>query len=174
MKNLIIALLLALAPLAGAAQQNQDEEIIRTTIVRRGDTAPDFSVTLTDGRTVSLSDLRGKVVLLNFWATWCGPCRQEMKNLPGLLARFRGQDFVLLPVSRGEKEATVVRFLKDNGYDFPAGLDPESAVYGKYATQYVPRNFLIDRTGRVVSVGVGYSPEEFAALVKTIEETLKK
>ena len=99
------------------------------TLVRAGDAAPDFTVSLFDGGSVRLSDLRGKTVLVNFWATWCPPCREELTRVQAeLIDRFEGRDFVFLPVSRGETRETVARFREQTGYRFPMGLDPEQKI----------------------------------------------
>lgn len=145
-----------------------------TTLVRVGDMAPDFTVELFDGSHVTLSALRGKVVLLNFWATWCPPCREELTHVQSeLIDRFAGRAFVFLPVSRGEQRAEVEAFRAKTGYTFPMGLDPERAVYDRYATNYIPRNFLIGKDGRVVAATIGYEDEEFAELIRTIEKQLE-
>lgn len=167
----VILLLPSQKPGDAAAAAPTEEE--QTTLVRAGDPAPDFSVELFDGGTVSLAQLRGKVVLLNFWATWCPPCRQELTRVQSdLIDRFAGRDFVFLPVSRGEEREAVEAFRKQTGYAFPMGLDPERRIYDLYASNFIPRNFLIDRDGRVVVASVGYEPEEFDALVERIRSLL--
>ena len=146
-----------------------------TTLVQAGDKAPDFTVGMFDGSRVTLSDLRGKVVLLNFWATWCPPCREELARVQSdVIDRFAGRDFIFLPVSRGEARSAVETFRNQKGYDFPMGLDSAQSVYGLYATNFIPRNFLIDREGNVVQATIGYEPEEFDALIANIEKTLEK
>ena len=145
------------------------------TLVRAGDAAPDFTVSLFDGGSVRLSDLRGKTVLVNFWATWCPPCREELTRVQAeLIDRFEGRDFVFLPVSRGETRETVARFREQTGYRFPMGLDPDQTIYKMYATNFIPRNFLVGPDGRVIVATTGYEPEEFDALVETIRKSLDK
>ena len=145
------------------------------TLVRAGDAAPDFTESLFDGGSVRLSDLRGKTVLVNFWATWCPPCREELTRVQAeLIDRFEGRDFVFLPVSRGETRETVARFREQTGYRFPMGLDPEQTIYKMYATNFIPRNFLVGPDGRVIVATTGYEPEEFDALVETIRKSLDK
>jgi peroxiredoxin len=146
--------------------------------VKVGDAAPDFSVKMLDGHLFKLSEMKGKVVLLNFWATWCSPCMMEFKEIPEkILKRFEGRpDFVFIPVSRGETHETVrdkMNRLKESGIDFPAGIDPDKAVYNLYAERYIPRNYLIDRNGTVVFTSVGYDEKAFAELADMIEELLK-
>lgn len=158
----------------GTAAETADETAA-TTLVGVGAAAPDFTVELFDGGELTLSSLRGKVVLLNFWATWCPPCREELARVQTeLIDRFAGRDFLFLPVSRGEERSAVATFRERTGYAFPMALDPERRVYDLYATNFIPRNFLIGRDGRVVAATVGYDGEEFAELIATIEQTLEK
>ena len=172
----IIAVLLfwnpAPAQAAAPAPQSQ-EQIEATTLAKQGTVAPDFTVEMFDGKPIKLSDLRGKVVLVNFWATWCPPCREELTRVQKeIIDRFAGEEFVFLPISRGEEEHTVAAFRKRMGYTFPMGLDPDQRIFRRYATNYIPRNFLIDREGKVVLASIGYDKAEFAHLVQTIEKTI--
>ena len=117
---------------------------------------------------------KGKLVFINFFATWCPPCRQELTRVQKeIIDRFAGKPFVFLPVSRGEKRETVEAFREKTGYTFPMGLDSARTVYDRYATDYIPRNFLIDKQGKVILATVGYDDEEFDALIRTIEKTLE-
>ena len=166
-------MLLAVSPSVAQAQ-NQADEIAKTTIVKKGDKAPDFTVEMVDGSKVQLSKLKGKVVVVNFWATWCPPCREELKHVQkGLIDRFKGKKFVFLPISRGEKKEVVEAFRKKMNYTFPMGLDPQQSIYKLYASNYIPRNFVVDKDGKVIYVSVGYTPEEFAEMVKVIDGALK-
>ena len=170
----VLAVILLLPSCGGRAAKGGTTEEEAATLVRAGDEAPDFTVTMFDGSQVTLSELRGKVVLLNFWATWCPPCRKEMTRVgKDIIERFAGRDFVFLPVSRGEGRSAVGAVREKNGYDFPMGLDSTKAVFGLYASNYIPRNFLIDREGKVVLASVDYDDEEFDALLRAIEKTLE-
>ncbi|MCD8034038.1 MAG: TlpA family protein disulfide reductase [Alistipes sp.] len=169
----VIVAVIFLLP-AGETPKEAETQTESTTLVKAGDTAPDFTVELFDGSQVTLSSLRGKVVLLNFWATWCPPCRQELTRVQEeIIDRFAGKPFVFLPVSRGEKRETVASFREKTGYTFPMGLDSARTVYDRYASNYIPRNFLIDKEGKVVLATVGYDDGEFDDLIRTIEKTLE-
>ena len=150
------------------------DDIEATTLVKAGTQAPDFRVEMFDGTTFTLGSLRGKVVLLNFWATWCGPCREELSRVQkDIIDRFKGnEDFVFLPVSRGETRETVAAFREKLGYTFPMGLDPEQKIYRLYASNYIPRNFLIGKDGKVISATIGYEAPEFDELILLIERQL--
>ena len=165
-------ILAALFVMAIAAPQSASAEA--TTIIKQGQKAPDFTVEMVDGDKVTLSSLKGKIVLINFWATWCPPCREEFKRVQkDLIDHFKGQDFVFLPISRGEKKSTVDSFRDKQGYTFPMGLDPTQEIYKKYASNYIPRNFVVGKDGKVIYVSVGYEAKEFEAMVKAIEAALK-
>ena len=169
----VIVAVIFLLP-AGETPKEAETQTESTTLVKAGDTAPDFTVELFDGSQVTLNSLRGKVVLLNFWATWCPPCRQELTRVQeDIIDRFAGKPFVFLPVSRGEKRETVAAFREKTGYTFPMGLDSARTVYDRYASNYIPRNFLIDKEGKVVLATVGYDDGEFDDLIRTIEKTLE-
>ena len=160
---------------AQAQTEEQRPTPEEATIVKEGEVAPDFEITMFDGSVVKLADLNGKVVLLNFWATWCPPCRAELARVEkDIIEKFKGQPFVFLPVSRGEKRETVAEFREKMGYTFPMGLDPDSLNYKKYAITYIPRNFLIGKDGKVVKASVGYDEAEFDELIKLIEQEIKK
>lgn len=153
---------------AAAAEQPADEaaEAAAATLAGEGTEAPDFTVEMIDG---------SKVVLLNFWATWCPPCREELSHVQQqVIDRFAGEEFVFLPISRGEERAAVEAFRAKTGYAFPMGLDTDETIYKRYATRFIPRNFLIDRTGRVVKATVGYDDEEFAELLRAADAEIQQ
>lgn len=157
-----------------AEQRDEQAEVEATTLVKVGQVAPDFSVEMLDGRTIKLSELRGKVVMLCFWATWCPPCRQEMAHLQeGVIDHFAGKDLVVLPISRGEQRDVVEKFLADNGYTFSVGLDPERAIYDLYASNFVPRTFIINKRGKVVYRVAGYDEETAKAVNAAIAKALR-
>ena len=170
---IIIAVIFLLPSCGNRSAKGGASQSDSTTLVKVGDPAPDFSVALFDGSHLTLSELRGKVVLLNFWATLCPPCRQELTRVQkDLIDRFAGRDFLFLPVSRGEKRSDVAAFREQTGYTFPMGLDSTRTIYNRYATNFIPRNYLIDRDGRIITATIGYSPEEFDELIAAIERAL--
>ena len=172
----IFILLLMWNPQSATArpQDSQQAKIEQSTIIKEGMMAPDFKVEMFDGEPIRLSELRGKVVLVNFWATWCPPCREELKHVQKeIIDRFKGKDFVFLPISRGEKKATVEAFREKAGYTFPMGLDPKQSIFKLFASNYIPRNFLIGKDGKIVYLSVGYDEKEFKELISAIDKALK-
>ena len=146
-------------------------------IVRVGEMAPDFTITLTDGKQVSLSSLRGKVVMLQFTASWCGVCRKEMPFIEKdiWLKHKNNADFALIGIDRDEPLDKVLAFAKSTGVTYPLGLDPGADIFAKYALREsgITRNVLIDKEGKIVKLTRLYNEEEFASLVQAINEMLK-
>ena len=146
-------------------------------IVRIGEMAPDFTITLTDGKQVTLSSLRGKVVMLQFTASWCGVCRKEMPFIEKdiWLKHKDNADFALIGIDRDEPLEKVLAFAKSTGVTYPLGLDPGADIFAKYALRDagITRNVLIDREGKIVNLTRLYNEEEFASLVQQINEMLK-
>ncbi|MFC2018761.1 peroxiredoxin family protein [Chloroflexota bacterium] len=109
--------------------------------------APDFTLRNLDGEDVSLSDFRGKVVLLNFWASWCSPCVYEMPFLQEAYEEWQDDGLVILGINKGESVAKVERFAEDNGISFPILLDGDEAVSQRYGVRSIPASVLIDKDG---------------------------
>lgn len=145
-------------------------------IVRLGDEAPDFEMELTDGQKVKLSDLRGKVVMLQFTASWCGVCRKEMPFIEKdiWLKHKDNTDFALFGIDRDEPLETVNAFAEKTGVTYPMALDPGADIFAKYADREagITRNVLIDRSGKIVMLTRLYNEDEFAALCKKIDQLL--
>lgn len=136
--------------------------------------APDFAVPDLAGQAVRLSGLRGQVVLVNLWATWCPPCREEMPSMQKLYQRLKGRGFVLLAVSQDENgKAAVEPFVRDLGLTFPVLIDPEHQVGDRYQVWGYPESFLIDREGRIAERIIGprdwASPDQVAAVERLLE-----
>lgn len=123
--------------------------------VRPGNRAPEFELVDDQGIGVSLEDYQGKIVLLNFWATWCAPCVQEIPSLNQLYVRFEDKGFIVLAVSVDEDQDQYREFLADAGVAFPTVRDPERSVSSRYGTAKYPESYLIDREGRVLRKYVG-------------------
>ena len=123
--------------------------------------APAFSLRDLDGKVVRLSDYRGKVVLVDFWATWCGPCRRALPHLKSLHARYGKKGFVILGLSVDHQGAGVVRdFVKKHGVTWPNVLADDAVLEAYDDVNVIPTAFLIDRSGRVAQRFTGYQTEE--------------
>lgn len=118
--------------------------------------APDFTLKSRDGKNVRLSDLRGQVVLLNFWASWCGPCRQEMPILDEIHNKYKNLGFSVLGVNLDAKSSKAINYLKDTPVSFPVLYDPKGEVSGQYGVQAMPSTVVIDKDGNVRYLHEGY------------------
>ena len=145
-------------------------------IVKVGDIAPDFTLQLTDGTTFTLSEQRGKVVMLQFTAGWCGICREEMPHIEReiWLPNKENKDFVLVGIDREETLEDILPFIEGVGTTYPIAMDTNADVFAKYALREsgITRNVLIDRDGKIVMLTRKFKSEEFAALVGMISSML--
>ena len=123
-----------------------------------GAEAPDFALRSTAGGNLRLSEHRGQVVMINFWATWCGPCRQEMPKLDEIFARYERAGFTLLGVNIDEDAERAQRLADELGVKFPLLFDEEQDVSRMYDVRAMPMTVMVDRSGKVRSVHFGYRP----------------
>ena len=150
-----------------------DDEVAATTLIHAGDKAPDFTAEMLDGSSVTLSALQNKPTLLIFWATWCPPCRAELAHLQEGVIDVFGDAINVLPLSRGEKREVVEEYIAKMGYTFAVGLDSEQKAYNLYASNYIPRCFIIDTDGTVLYSGVGYDEAVAEEVNAKLREALK-
>ncbi|NWF74485.1 MAG: TlpA family protein disulfide reductase [Nitrospirae bacterium] len=144
----VTAVVLMVACGAGHAAAPDMQPVAERTFVKLGEPAPNFQLRDLNGHLITLSDLRGKVVLLNFWATWCGPCRVEMPAMEQLYRMFQRKDFEILAVSTDAQGAAITRpFQQENRLTFPILHDPDYRVGLTYGARSLPMTFLIDRQG---------------------------
>ena len=145
-------------------------------LVKVGDMAPDFALKYTDGTEFTLSDLRGKVVMLQFTASWCGICRGEMPHIERRIWQPHkdNEDFVLVGVDREEPREVVEEYTAKLGTTYPMLLDEKGNVFASYALRKsgITRNVLIDRDGRIVKLTRRFVEKEFDDLVATIDSLL--
>ena len=145
-------------------------------IVKVGDVAPDFTLQLTDGSTFTLSEQRGKVVMLQFTAGWCGVCRKEMPHIENEIWQPNkdNKDFLLVGIDREEELEDILPFIQEVGTTYPIAMDTNADVFAQYALREsgITRNVLIDRDGRIVMLTRLFKEDEFAALVAKINAML--
>ena len=142
MKSVPLIALLGFAFVQQAAFAGDEAQ---TTLVKVGDNAPDFTCQTLSGNEFSLSGQKGKVVLVNFFATWCGPCMEEMPHLEKQIFQTYGnqKDFALVAIGREHDAKELAKFKSDKGFTLPIAPDPKRQIYGKYATQYIPRTYCV-------------------------------
>jgi len=128
--------------------------------LRQGAAAPAFELPSNAGKSVNLGDYKGQVVLLNFWASWCGPCRKEMPILEQLHKQYRSRGFTMVGVNVEPDSSDALGFLKATPVSFPILFDKESKVSKLYAVQGMPNTVILDRKGNVRYVHRGYKPGE--------------
>lgn len=133
--------------------------------------AIDFKLKDLNGKELSLSDLKGKKVFLNFWATWCPPCKAEMPEIEKLYQETKDSDLVIVAVEIGEPLDTVRPFIENNKYNFKVLLDPDQSVETKYNITSIPTSYFIDTEGNIVSKHVGgMNIDQMNAYIKTLDK----
>jgi thiol-disulfide isomerase/thioredoxin len=128
-----------------------------------GKDAPDFAVKALDGKSYSLASLKGKPVLLDFWATWCGPCRKAMPAVEKMYRDYKEQGLMVLAVDAGEERAVVDEFLKKTPVPYPVALSTESKIAEAYHVEAFPTLVMIGRDGKVVAHEIGYGGDAMLA-----------
>ena len=160
-------------PALGRAGFEQGQAI--GTLTTLGEPAPDVTVTTVDGSTINLADLRGRVVLVNFFATWCGACLLEMPELQKTWDEFHTRDgFRMLVVGREETVASIQAFSAEHDFTFPLAADADHSAFDRFATDRIPRTYLISRDGKIIFQCVGYYEEQMGVLQTLLKAELAK
>lgn len=168
MRKLFISLLAVITSTTVISAQNY-----QGSLVKEGDQVPNFSVLTLDGKELAINDLKGKVVLINFFATWCGSCMEELPEIESKLwPKFKDKSFVMLSIGREHTKEDLMKWNQKKGFTFLIAPDPKREVYAKFASQYIPRNFIVDKKGEIVWQGVGFNQKELAHMMKVIQENL--
>jgi peroxiredoxin len=179
MKKLLFNLVILLFAASLTAQNQQANQVTKPAanpdIVKIGQTVPDFTFTDETGKNVKISDLKGRVVMINFFATWCGPCNAELPVLQQeVWGKYKNNpDFRLLILGREHSQSEVDKFREDKKYEFPMYADPGRVIFSKFAGSLIPRNYIINKDGQIVYTSIGYNKEEFEKLVKFLDELMK-
>jgi peroxiredoxin len=163
--QVLIAVLLAalLVVIAGVLSEK---------VVVAGDTAPDFRITTDDGIRMTRSSFGGKVLVLNFWATWCPPCVEEMPTLNAMQKQLAGSGVIVLAVSVDRNEQAYRQFLQRTGVSFRTARDPEANISSQYGTFKFPETYVIDRNGKVVQKIIGAADWTDPKMVSSIRSML--
>jgi len=142
------------------------------------DRAPEFTLPDMTGASISLPDMKGKVVLIDFWATWCQPCKKEFPELNRLADKHKDADFVILAINLDKKKENAAEFLDRLGLTLSKNMvvlfDPGSAVVSSYAARAMPTSYILDKTGVIRNVHLGFNEADPARWVAEIEPLLKK
>ena len=153
-----------------AVKNNNSDEPIEVTPNSIKTKAIDFKLKDLNGNELSLSDLKGKKVFLNFWATWCPPCKAEMPEIEKLYQETKDSDLVIVAVEIGEPLDTVKSFIDSNKYNFKVLLDPDQTVATKYNITSIPTSYFIDADGNIVYKHVGgMNIDQMKAYIKTLD-----
>ena len=166
----------------GVNAQEQDTVKVQDTLDRQyrvkvGDPAPDFEMALPDGKKIKLSDLRGRVVMLQFTASWCGVCRKEMPHIEKEIWQKHKDNphFALYGIDREEPAEKIQVLREATGVTYPIGMDPDAGIFGLYAEKDagITRNIIIDREGKIVMLTRLFEEEEFNEMVSLIDKLLR-
>ena len=136
--------------------------------------APQFSLASRAGGEVSLADLKGQVVMINFWASWCGPCRQEFPALDQIYAKYKPMGFTLVAINVESEKSDAEKFLSATPASFPILFDPDNTLSGKYGVSAMPTTVLVDRQGRVRWQHRAYKPGDEAKYIEQIRAALRE
>ena len=170
-------MLISTVPHSASAQVSADAiRALQTANIRVLAQRPDiidFTLPLLNGELNSLSSHKGKVVILNFWATWCPPCRAEMPSMEALYKRFQNQGLEILALDIGESAAVVQQFIRNNNYTFPVLLDLSGTAGSVYGVTAIPTSFIIDRGGKIISRITGSIQWDTPRVIAAFETLLR-
>lgn len=168
--------LMALSVLPGWTATAAKEPSMKS-LTKVGERMPAFTVKELSGKTFSMAQERGKVVVVNFWATWCPPCRVEMPRLEKeIWDKYKGNaDFVMVAIARQQTAAKIAAFKKQHPeFTYPLAYDPQRAVYSKFAAAGIPRSYVVGKDGKILFQSLGYAPGEVAKLEAAVQKALKQ
>jgi peroxiredoxin len=170
MKRLLILLVILFS-----MNMESEAQMDTTAVTKLGDKAPVFTCKTIDGRTIDLGKQSGKVIMINFFATWCPGCNLELPELEKLIwKKYKdNKDFVLLVIGREHSEKELVDFAATKNLSLPFAPDPRREIYSLYASKYIPRNIIIDKEGKIIYQNSGFTARELEEMEKLIAEKLK-
>ena len=170
-RNLILSFLIVLPMLAFGGEKKD-----KYTIVEVGQPAPEFTYIKDDTLSLKSSDLKGKVILVNFFAFWCPPCKKELPRLESDIWSKHKDDenFEMLVVGRGQTSKEIKIFFKERGYSLPYSPDTDKKIFEVFAKDIIPRSYVIDKNGIVVHQALGFNEEDFKKMVMVVDSLLMK
>lgn len=162
-------------PQTASQTEQKSEESEKLFFTKIGQKVPSFKFADAEGKTHKIEDFKGKVVLLNFFATWCGPCMAEMPKIESdIWQTLNKEDFVVISIGREHTVAEVKEFNEKKGFTFILGADPDREIFKKFGPSMIPRNYVLDKNGKIKYQEHGYSETEFYKLTALIKEFFKE
>ena len=171
----VLAMLLGLIMTLSLVGCGENSGTSASTELKAEDEAPEFYADLTNGKSFTLSENKGKVVLINFWATWCGPCVEEMPGIEKLQKEY-GDKIEIVSVNYGEDKKTVDEFLKDKNYTFKVAYDESMDICNLYPSDGIPYLVVVDKEGKVheTMVGSAGADEQYKRVLRSLTEAYEK
>jgi thiol-disulfide isomerase/thioredoxin len=181
MKKILVIVIMVCSMTAGVFGQDRKipDAVVKAfedagiTVAAQGLDTIDFTLPLLDGTRVTLSQLKGKVVFLNFWATWCGPCVSEMPSMEAVYQKLKNKGFEILAVNLGDSRSEVSAFMKEYKLNFPAVLDERDITSDYYNIQAVPTTYIIDRRGLIIARLIGSTNWNTPRIISALETALE-
>lgn len=169
MKKALILLAILIHTLSTTAQDENG------TLLKEGDKMPEFTLSSVKYGNIDSKELKGKVILINIFATWCGPCQMELAEVQKTLwPKYKDNpNFVMLTVGREHTDEELAEYNEKKKFNFPLYPDPKRAFTALFATMSIPRSYLIDKDGKIIYMSIGYNEKNFASLVDLIAKKLK-
>ncbi|MDZ7739764.1 MAG: TlpA disulfide reductase family protein [Bacteroidales bacterium] len=169
MKRIFLSLAAVFSVITGISAQDGE-----STLTKVGQVAPAFTCTTIDGTVIDSEELKGKVIWINFFATWCPPCKKELPVLEkNVMDKYRDDPgFVLVVLGREHSMEEMKEYAESTGLDLPFAPDKEREIFSKYASQSIPRNVIIGRDGKIAVQSIGYTESEFAKLEEKLAELI--
>ena len=164
-----------MAQIFASAQAAAPADVKWETYTKVGQAMPEFTVSSLTGEKFDVQELKGKVLLVNFWATWCGPCRGEMPLFEKeVWLHFKSPKFAMIGIAREQTQDVIVKALPKLGVSYPLAADPQRDIYKKFANAGIPRSYVVGADGRIAFQSSGYDAAEFEHMKQAIEQELAK